>query len=408
MTGATIDHIVSVIIFLAAILIFIGLFNQIIQTAILYQQHRYLATKCSDMLDGILLNPGSPTNETFFWGSSNCMPTGFGLQDPEFTEYRLSAFSLMRLNSASGSPVYYPTTGKYYSNVTTGFGKFMLTPLNQDINYSLTQQLLGMNKTYGFQFSVTPIITVSIADTSQSNPLTLAINVAGMGFPLANANVSYCLITVSQSGLYPAYTIRYGTVPTNSKGSVSLNLGIDGTQQSYVLIAYARLFGLTGVGYYEHVTDDSSYVIPFVSDFAQRQILIAHSRDVLDAGDPTTIAYNVTFVLLAEDFTLRDMPMQDCTGNVDSGLGTYATITVPTDTPGTLIITYSKNSNQSGIVMMPWGISAMAFPMIFGDNLIATDSKEWVATDTRQVIVGNVAYQAKLSLWSLEGYTVVS
>lgn len=336
------------------------------------------------------------------------MPTGFGLQDPEFTEYRLSAFSLMRLNSASGLPVYYPTTGKYYSNVTTGFGKFMLTPLNEDLNYSLVQQLLAINKTYGFQLSITPVITVSIADTPQRNPLTLAINVTGMGFPLANANVSYCLITVSQSGLYPAYTIGYGTVPTDSKGSVSLNLGIDGTQKSYVLIAYARLFGLTGVGYYEHVTDDSSYVIPFVSDFAQRQILIAHSRDVLDAGDPTTIAYNATFVLLAEDFTLRDMLMQDCTGNVDSGLGTYGTITVPTDTPGTLIITYSKNSNQSGIIMMPWGISAMAFPMTFGDNLIGADSKEWVATDMRQTIVGNVAYQAKLSLWSLEGYTVVS
>jgi len=406
MTGATIDHLVSVVIFLAVILIFMGLFNQTIQTAIVYQQHRYLATKCSDLLDNILLNPGSPANETFFWGKSDSTPTSFGLQDPEFTEYRLSAFSLMRLNSASGLPVYYPTTGTYYSNVTTGFGEFMLTPLNEAVNYSLAQKLLGTNNTYGFQLTLTPVITVSLSE-ALINPLTLTINVTGIGFPLTNANVSYSLITVDPSGTYPAYTISYGTALTDNKGLASLNLSIDGTQGSYLLVAYAHLYGLTGVGYYEHVTDDSSYVIPFISDFAQRKILAVHSRDVLDIGDPAQIAYNATFVLLAEDFTLRNVLMQNGTGNVNSGVGTYDTITVPTDNPGTLIITYSKNSNESGIVMMPWGISSMAFPMTFGDNPIGVTSKEWVATDVRQVIVGDMAYQAKLSLWSLEGHTVV-
>jgi hypothetical protein len=73
-----------------------------------------------------------------------------------------------------------------------------------------------------------------------------------------------------------------------------------------------------------------------------------------------------------------------------------------------LIVTYCKNSNESGITMMPWGISSMAFPIAFGDNSIQTTAKEWVATDIRQVMVDNVAYQAKLSLWSLTGYSVVS
>lgn len=409
MTGATIDHLVSVVIFLAVILIFMGLFNQTIQTAIVYQQHRYLATKCSDMLDNILLNPGSPANETFFWGKSDSMPTSFGLQDPEFTEYRLSTFSLMRLNSASGLPVYYPTTGMYYSNVTMGLGEFMLAPLNEVVNYSLAQKLLGTNNTYGFQLALTPVITVSVSPTeAQSNQSTFTINVTGIGFPLTNANVSCSLITVDPSGTYPAYTIEKGTAVTDNKGLASLNFSIDGTQESYILVAYAHLFGLTGVGYYEHVTDDSSYVIPFVSDFAQKEILVVHSRDALGIGDPAEIAYNATFVLLAEDFTLRNMPMQNSTGNVNSGVGTYGTITIPTDNPGTLIITYSKNPNESGIVMMPWGINSMAFPMTFGDNPVGSTSKEWVATDVRQVIVGDMAYQAKLSLWSLEGYTVVS
>lgn len=57
MAGSTIDHMVSVTVFIAAILLFISLFNQTVQTAILYQRHRQLATKCSDLLDNMLLNP---------------------------------------------------------------------------------------------------------------------------------------------------------------------------------------------------------------------------------------------------------------------------------------------------------------------------------------------------------------
>ena len=116
MAGSTIDHLVSVMVFLGALTLFISLFNQTIQTAILYQRHRVLATKCSDLLDNMLLNPGIPID----WGRSNVTPTGFGLQDPEFTQYRLSPFSLMRLISSSGERVYYPRTGKYYSNMTMG------------------------------------------------------------------------------------------------------------------------------------------------------------------------------------------------------------------------------------------------------------------------------------------------
>ena len=101
MAGSTIDHMVALTVFLAALLLFITFFNQTIQTAILYQQHRYIASKCTDMLDNIMLNPGYPT----YWGMSNDTPSSFGLQDPEFTQYRLSPFSLMRLRSLTGSPV---------------------------------------------------------------------------------------------------------------------------------------------------------------------------------------------------------------------------------------------------------------------------------------------------------------
>jgi len=406
MVSSTIDHMVATVVFLGALLLFVGLFNQTIQTAILYQRHRYIATKCSDLLDNMLLNPGYPLD----WGTSNCTPTGFGLQDPEFTKYKLSPFSLMRLRSSTGEPVYYPKTDSYYSNITMGHG-FLLVPFSEAVNYSTAARLLGINSTYGFQLTITPIITVSISE-AQANPLKLAVDVAGTGFPLSNAVISYCLITVEPTGgegEYPAYTVDYGTVYTNDEGSALLNFSdVDGTKESYVLIAYAHLCGLIGVGYHEHVTHDENYVVPFISNFEEREVIIAHSFDVHGGDNPAEIAYNATFVLLTEDFTLREMPMENSTGKVGKinyGEGKpFKMITIPTYNPGLLIITYRKSAVEGGVVLMPWGISSMAFPVTFGGDPVG---KEWVATDTRQVTVNNIAYQAKLALWSLEGYGVI-
>ena len=408
MVSSTIDHMVATVVFLGALLLFVGLFNQTIQTAILYQRHRYIATKCSDLLDNVLLNPGYPLD----WGTSNCTPTGFGLQDPEFTQYKLSPFSLMRLRSSTGELVYYPKTDSYYSNITMGYG-FLLVPLTEVINYSSAARLLGINGTYGFQLTITPIITVSIKELQPKNPLILSVVVTGMGFPLANAAVSYCFLTVregSGGGPYPSYMMEYGTDFADETGSVLLNFPSVTTDVSYVLIVYAHMSGLVGVGYYEHATYENSYVVPFIDSLEERRVLIAHSWDVHGGASPAEIAYNATFVLLTEDFTLREMPMENSTGKtgkINYGQDpehAYKEITIPTYNPGILIISYRKSAQETGVVLMPWGISSMAFPVTFGDNPFG---KEWVATDIRQVTVNNIAYQAKLALWSLEGYGVI-
>ena len=57
MVSSTIDHMIAITVFLAATLLFIGLFNQTIQTAVIYQRHRATATKASDLLDNMLLSP---------------------------------------------------------------------------------------------------------------------------------------------------------------------------------------------------------------------------------------------------------------------------------------------------------------------------------------------------------------
>ena len=49
---------------------------------------------------------------------------------------------------------------------------------------------------------------------------------------------------------------------------------------------------------------------------------------------------------------------------------------------------------------MPWGINSLALPVTFGGN---PAGQNWVTTDIRQVTVGGIAYQAKLSLWSSNG-----
>jgi hypothetical protein len=43
--------------------------------------------------------------------------------------------------------------------------------------------------------------------------------------------------------------------------------------------------------------------------------------------------------------------------------------------------------------------------MVFGGD---SSKQEWVATDMRQVMINGIAYQAKLALWSYQGYQVIS
>jgi hypothetical protein len=396
---------VAVTIFLAATLLFIGLFNQTIQTAVVYQNHRSIATKASDLLDSILLNPGMPIN----WGLSDNATSGFGIQDPEFTQYRLSPFSLMRLSSSLGEPVFYPKTGEYYSNVTTGAKSFLLVSNETTIDYDLAARNLGINGSYGFQLSLTPIVSVTVTQTQAANPLRLKVDVQGTGFPLANAALTYCLLSVDLSGgdgSYPAFVTKYGTTSTDSDGSATLTFSeVTDSSASYAVIVYARLGGLTGVGYTERVTSEEQYTMPLVDSMAEGRILIAHSYDVhLYPQTASEVKYNASFVFLAEDYTLRQIPLENAVGHVNYGDGKpYDVINIPTDNPGILLITYKKSANQGGIIMMPWGISSLSFPVAFGGD---PQMHEWVATDIRQVMVGNIAYQAKIAIWSLQGYQV--
>jgi hypothetical protein len=107
---------------------------------------------------------------------------------------------------------------------------------------------------------------------------------------------------------------------------------------------------------------------------------------------------------LAEDYTLRQVVLdsQTASGKLISGGGSgqdYASLTVPNN-DGMLIVAYKDVSGHYGVVLMPWGLGSMAFPLTFGGNPVG---QEWVTTDIRQVIIGGITYQAQLSLWNLQG-----
>jgi hypothetical protein len=289
-----------------------------------------------------------------------------------------------------------------------GDRNFMLVPYSLALNYSTVTKLLGINNTYGFQLTLTPIVAVDIQEQSAS-PLTLEVTATGVGFPLSYATISYCFLKVDPSGPEsPTYDISFGTVTADDTGLATVSISGVAADDSYAFIAYARQGGLVGMGYRER-TGDGEYVVPFVDDMESGRVLLAHSYNVQTDQDPeATVFYTATYVLLTEDFTLREMPIITDKEHVVYGHGsdqTFGNLTIPTHNPGILVIPYKTTGvNAHGVVLMPWGISSLAFPVSFGGD---PAKQEWVSTDMRQVMVGGIAYQAKLALWSLEGYQVV-
>jgi hypothetical protein len=399
MANGAIDHMVSMIIFMAAITIFIGLFSQNMQTGIAYERHNALSTKTSDLLDNMMLNPGIPST----WGQSDSAIVGFGLQDPVYAEYKLSSFSSMRLTSAQ-STVYYPRTNTYYSNVSAGFGGYLLAPTAKCVNYSTVSKILGVNGTYGFQLSLKPTITFSIQEVSIA-PLKLSVSVDGTGYPLANAPLSYSLLLVNQNAaVYPSYTIINGNSSTDMAGSAQLSFPqVTSEIQSYAFIVYSYLVGLKGVGYYVHDSPNfTESVVPLVDSFQSHSITVVHGNTIgQQISGYSQLSYNASFFILAEDYTLRQIVT--ASGKLISGGGSseqdYASLVVP-NSDGVLIVTYKDVSGHYGVVLMPWGLGSMAFPLTFGGN---PAGQEWVTTDIRQVIIDGIAYQAQLSLWNLQG-----
>jgi hypothetical protein len=196
-----------------------------------------------------------------------------------------------------------------------------------------------------------------------------------------------------------------GILQTNSTGSAYLDFPtIDGSQFAYSIIVYAYLSGLVGVGYYSHITmTQNKYIVPLIQNFEQGQVLLAHNWDINPPGvGDATLYYNATFLVLSETLELTQLQITNSNGTVNYGIGNpYQQVQIPANaTTGILLVAYRKG-NEYGIVMMPWGVSALGFSTVFGGDPSDTD---WVATDLRQVTVSKISYQVKVGVWSTKGY----
>jgi hypothetical protein len=402
MTGTTIDHMISLVVLITVLTVSMGAFGQIIGAAITYQQNHEISMKAAELVNAMLLSPGDPA----WWGLSDSLPLAFGLQDSDAGGYSLDAFSLSRLSSRLPL-VYYGKTGLWYSN--NSFGEHaLLVPVANAVNYTTTARLLGVEGSYAFRLAVAPTLNVSLFELNL-NPLTLNVEVRGLTSAISDADLNYFgYQVVPQVGGVPSIQTVSGTGRTDLAGSTTLEFpSFDGSRYAYCVVVYARVGGLSGVGYRCRDTIADNKIIPLIESFENRSVLLAHSWGLRSFPPPVEVlSFNATFVSLSQDFRLSQIEMADSggfvrTGQVNYGEGyDHVRVQIPSENAGILIVAYSSG-DYSGIVTMPWGISVLGFPAVFGGD---SSQADWVAVELRQVSIGMISYQAKVSVWKTSGY----
>ena len=401
MPSATIDHMIAVTILVVALMLAMVTFNQMFASAIAYERNRQVAMKAVDLIDTITLSSGNPAD----WGQSRSDILGFGLQDPEDGGYALSPFSVTRLRTSNESQlIYYDETGLYYNNLSAYFGDAILTPVGDVVNYTIATELLGINHTFGFRLDVTPTLDVSISPVPESY-LKLKVDVQGTGLPLSGVTLNYYLFHIDGgAGQDPTILTYSGVEQTDTFGSVLLDFPSVGNEnEAYAIVVYARLRGLTGIGYYSiDVLDDyPQFVVPLIHDFGEGIIMIAHSWGVHEytLTPVPNVFYNATFFALDPYLQLQQVQIENSTGQLNNGNKKYETTQIPVSEVGILIITY-RWGNRIGSVMLPWGLGTLGVSAAFGGD---PTGYSFVATELRQVEVNGISYHAKLSAWRLGG-----
>jgi hypothetical protein len=277
--------------------------------------------------------------------------------------------------------------------------------MSDSITYETASRLLGVNGSYGFQLNITPLVAVSISE-NRSDPLRLKIEASGPGFPLAGASLTYYLYRAYKTDAYPSLELLTGSAQTDSAGAAFLDFAFDGADETYTVIVYARLSGLQGLGHYSHRTfTRGAGVIPFVVDYEEGKVYLAHSWDVQDHGTPVPdYKFSATFFILTENLAFQEWAIANSTGSLNYGSKNYEVTTLPVGQSGFLLVAY-LNGGEYGMSIMPWGIGTLAVSISFGDN---PAGNVWTATDFRQATVDVLTYQAKITCWSSQGYQILS
>ena len=398
MSGVSVDHVVSILVLLAAIVLFIGLFDQTLSVAVNYQRNTTTAKECDELLDEILLTPSPPISGTPAW---------FGLQGSTLQTYNLDPFLLMRFDSSVGTPLNYQKSGQTYSEIETNPNNYLLYPYNDMINYSTALSLLGLKGTYEFQLSFTPTLNVS-ATVISTNPLSLSVSARGTSFPLAYAQVNYLLLPISLTNNCPKFeTPEIGATQTNQLGttpSITFSNFYPNPNLTFAFVAFAYLDGITGIGYYVNPPVGSQSIVPLLDPLSTLNVTLANSNDIPKTSTSAdTMYYNSTFIFESQNYAFEQTSIggSNSAGSVTSGPGNQpASISMGDYTPGILVVAY-KDAGDSGVAMVPWGFSSLGFSLTFGQYPI---NQSWIATDLRQVEINGVSYQATLEVCSTQSF----
>jgi hypothetical protein len=387
MTGITIDHMVSLVAFFAVTLLIAGLFSQSMNTAITYQRNHQVALKASDVLNNILLSSGFPPD----WGQDNSIPAAFGLHQPETGLLALSPFSLFRLIYPQNVVNY---SGIVYSNISVAEGVSVFLPVARYVDYPTVSRLLSINGSYGLHVTIEPTLRVSIAQVQQY-PLKLEANVTGPGGVCSGAIVDCYVYYANQSNPFIKSTNTTST--TEANGTAFLEFPkVDASKVTYSAVTQVHVGGLRGTGFYSSPLSYDSFIKPLIVDYKNKIIALVHRGDLLGTPPNSVANYSLTYVLPTQDYGFSSIQIENSSGIVKIGQPAY--VHIPSFDPGILIISYRTTGQDFGTIMMPWGVSSLGISVDFG---IDSSTSSWVATQLRQVIVGQISYQVRLALWSL-------
>jgi hypothetical protein len=394
MVSTTVDHLISISVYLITVVLVISLFASVVERGTLYLEDKRLHETAARLMSHMLLLPGYPP----CWGHTDETPILFGLQDPKFTQIHVSSFSLMRLQE--GTAVYYSKTGRYYYDKSEGDRQLFLSS-NIAVSYATARDELSLTGEYEFQIEVYPALSVEIS-VVQDAPLTLKVFVHGTcAMPSIPVNYSFIKV-VSGAYLPPSTTVSYGNGITDLKGEASFVFPEADMDDAWAFVAVAHEEGIISVGVKTN-SPAENFAVPLIESITNRTITLAHSKDLYGGPPPyQKIYYNATFYLLTEDFTLQLMSMEYSTGKVGTlvyGEGRpYGVVTIPTISPGILVIA-TQTGVELGVSIMEWGVGSLGSSLVFGP----TPPAGWPTQTTFDYgAVDRYGYKIKLIVWRSE------
>ena len=395
MGGQIIDTTVAFIAFILIFVVTLATFNSIVISGLNYVNLRQVTLVANDLIDNMLLTPGSPAN----WGQLNVQPSAFGLQNPGFKAYSLSPFDPLRMMQPNGTII---VNGVSYSTFILPGGQTMWQPTTSLVNYTTAQKLLGLSGTYGFKITLTPTLTVTITPTNQ-NPLTLNMTVSAPGGPVYNANIGFTLFyipsNVNGNNPPPVYSF-FAKFPTDTLGHATVLFPFDASTTAYSGIATVAAGGILATQMIGNTDFSQVKMFPVLQNIATGAGLMIHQCTYQNNPPCGIYNYNASLYIPAADGSLQQISLGGGTGSVTPGQpGAFQ---FPLGQPGIVIIGFNGPglAKKAGFFVLPWGYNTLSLSLFFGGT---PSTVRVVASVRRAALMGTIHYQAVLTLWKLSG-----